>query len=466
MNWRQYAKGVNRMSTNRISRRTFIKSTGAAALALGAAACTTTGVARARRVSPNEKLNIAGIGVGNMGAIDLAYMEDENIVALCDVDWDFAARTFRKYPKAKKYKDFRVMLDKQRDIDAVVIATPDHTHAIATMAAIRRGKHVYCQKPLTHSIYEARKVTEAARESGVVTQMGIQNHEQESHHMFCEWIWDGAIGDVYEVHLWTSRPSPPWSCGMRRPTETPPVPKGLDWDLWLGPALYRPYHPIYHPDAWRGWWDFGCGALGDMGCHFLDPVKRALKLTAPTSVEASYSTHVPNGFSRPEPKNLDTYPRASLVTYRFPAREGFPPLKLMWYDGGLMPPRPEELEDRRRMGNEDGGMLYVGTKGKILANSDSIRLIPESRMKEYKRPPKTLPRSIGHRQEWIQACKGNGKASTNFDYAGPLTETVLLGNVAIRTDKKLHWDSENFRITNVREANEHLHREYREGWVL
>jgi predicted dehydrogenase len=335
------------------------------------------------------------------------------------------------------------------------------------MTAIRHGKHVYCEKPLTYSVYEARKLTEAARDAGVATQMGIQGHASESIRLLCEWIWDGAIGDVYEVHAWT--PHPVWPQGIDRPKETPPVPEALDWDLWLGPAPYRPYHPCYHPALWRGWWDFGTGGLGDMGCHILDHVYWSMKLCPPTSVEASYSQSVPEGITWDKPKNLESYPRASLVTYRFPAREGFPPLKLMWYDGGLVPPRPEELEEGRVMGDQCGGTIYVGTKGKILCGShgaNGARLIPESKMRAYERPPRTLPRSIGHRQEWIRACKGEGTPGANFDYAGPLTETVLLGNIPIRTDERLYWDSENLRITNVQEANNYIRREYRQGWTL
>ena len=416
---------------------------------------------------PSEKLNIAGIGVGGMGASDLRDMESENIVALCDVDSKYAAETFKRYPKARKYKDFRKMLEKQKDIDAVMIATPDHTHAVAAMTAIKMGKHVYCEKPLTYSIYEARKLTQAAREAQVATQMGIQGHASESIRLLCEWIWDGAIGDVYEVHAWT--PHPVWPQGIDRPKETPPVPDTLDWDLWLGPAPYRPYHPCYLPGIWRGWWDFGTGGLGDMGCHILDHVVWSLKLGAPISVESSHSMFVPEGVSWDKPRNLETYPRASIVTYRFGARGSLPPVKLTWYDGGLMPARPEELEDGRKMGDQCGGVIYVGNKGTILCGSHGaagLRLIPEEKMRAYQKPPKTLPRSIGHRREWIQACKGGKAAGANFNYAGPLTETVLLGNIALRTGEKLYWDSENLKVTNVPEANNYIHRQYRKGWSL
>ena len=415
---------------------------------------------------PSEKLNIAGIGVGGMGAADLRGMETENIVALCDVDAERAAETFARYPKAKRYRDFRKMLDKQKDIDAVVVATPDHTHAVAAMTAINMGKHVYCEKPLTYCIDEARKLTEAAKEAGVATQMGIQGHATQSIRLLCEWLWDGAIGDVHEVHAWT--PHPVWPQGIDRPKETPPVPETLAWDLWLGPAPHRPYHPCYLKMLWRGWWDFGTGGLGDMGCHIFDHIVWSLKLGAPLSVEASHSIFVPE-VTWDKPQNTETYPRASIVTYRFAARGDMPALKLVWYDGGLMPPRPEELEDGRQMGDAYGGTLYIGSKGKIICGShgaNSLRIIPEAKMQAYQRPVKTLPRSIGHRKEWIEACKGGQAAGANFDYSGPMTETVLLGNIALRTGEKLRWDSSNMKVTNVPEANNYISREYRQGWSL
>jgi len=418
-------------------------------------------------VAPSDKLNIAGIGVGGQGGGDLSRMEGENIVALCDVDWERAARTFKKYPDVPRYRDFRVMLEKRKDIDAVVVGTPDHVHAVATMAALQLGKHVFCEKPLTHTIYEARLLTKAAREAGVATQMGNQGHAMESIRVLCEWIWDGAIGNVTEVHAWT--PHPVWPQGIGRPAETPPVPDTLSWDLWLGPAPFRPYHPCYHPQLWRGWLDFGTGGLGDMGCHIFDHIIWSLKLGAPASVEASYSQFVPDKMTWDKPKNTETYPRASIVTYKFPAREDFSPLTLMWYDGGLMPPRPEEIPENIKMGDDYGGALYVGDKGMILCGShgaNSLRIWPENRMQEYQRPPKTIPRSLGHYQEWIMACKGGEPAASNFDYAGPMTETVLLGNVAIRTNTKLYWDAENLRFPNHPEADQYLHRQYREGWSL
>ncbi|MBN2412500.1 Gfo/Idh/MocA family oxidoreductase [candidate division KSB1 bacterium] len=420
-----------------------------------------------RFTAPSDKLNIAGIGVGGRGGADLRELETENIVALCDVDWNEAGETFKRYPEAKRYKDFRVMLDKQNDIDAVVVGTPDHVHAVATMAAIKAGKHVYTEKPLTYTVREARLLLEAAREAKVATQMGNQGHAMEEARLLCEWIWDGAIGTVREVHAWT--PHPVWPQGLDRPTDTPPVPDYLDWDLWLGPAPYRPYHPAYLPMLWRGWWDFGTGGLGDMGCHIFDPIFWALKLDYPESVEASCSMFVREGLNWDKEFNTESYPQASIVYYNFPARGDLPPVKLTWYDGGLMPETPEELEPGRKMGDQYGGVLYVGDKGKILTGSHGargVRIIPEKKMQEYKRPPKILPRSIGHHMEWVAACKGGEPAGMNFEKAVPLTETVLLGNIALRTGKRLKWDRENMRFSNDEEANIFLHREYRDGWTL
>jgi len=443
------------MSVNggRLSRRHFI---GAATAAAAFTIVPRSVLGGLRNIPPSEKLNIAGVGIGGRGAGDLDEVGSENIVALCDVDKNYAAGVFKKYPNAKAYTDFRTMLEKEdKNIDAVIIATPDHTHAVITMMAIKMGKHVYCEKPLTHSIYEARMVTQAAREHKVATQMGNQGQASEEHRLVCELISDGAIGQVREVHSWCNRPISPR--GLERPKETPPVPESLNWDLWLGPAPERPYHPSYHPFSWRGWWDFGTGVLGDIGCHQLSPIFKALKLGYPTSVEACSSG-----------VNSETAPLASIVRYQFPARGSLPPVTLTWYDGGLMPARPPELEDGRRFGEADDN-LYVGDKGKMLGH----RLIPESRMKEYKKSPQTLPRSPGHHREWINACKGGPPAGSNFDVAGPLAEVVLLGNIAIRLGQKLYenglklyYDGPNMKITNLPEANQYIRSEYRQGWTL
>lgn len=421
------------------------------------------------RTPPSEKLNIAGVGVGGMGKNNLKNLNDENIVAICDVDEKYAGKVFDEYPQAKKYTDFRKMLEKQKEIDAVVVATPDHTHAVVSMMAMKMGKHVYCQKPLTHSVYEARMLTEAARKYKVATQMGNQGHSGEGVRLICEWIWDGAIGPVREVHAWTNRPV--WPQGIDRPKETPAVPKTLDWDLWLGPAPERPYNPAYLPFNWRAWLDFGTGALGDMACHVLDPVFWSLKLGYPTAVEACHSYEVREMWKRVD--NKETYPSASIVRYEFPARENMPPVKLTWYDGGMLPPQPEELEPGRKMGKDGSGVIFVGDKGKLMCGTygDSPRLIPESKMRDYKRPPKTLPRIEGdvggHEKNWARACKGGEPACSNFDYAGFLTEAVLMGNLAIRNPgQRLDWDGPNMTVTNLPEANEYVRRQYRQGWTL
>ena len=451
------------MNPNKVTRRRFLSGVGIVSAGFIVVPSRVLGLDGSS--SPSEKVNIAGIGIGGQGGQDLIQMKSENIVALCDVDWRHSAGTFKQFPNAKRYKDFRKMLDEQKDIEAVVVGTPDHTHAFASMAAIKMGKHVYCEKPLTHSVWEARQIAQAARQYKVATQMGNQGQASEETRRLCELVWDGAIGPVREAHIWTDRPSNGlfkeyWPQGVERPKEEPPVPETLDWDLWLGPAPLRPYNPAYLPFKWRGWWDFGTGALGDIGCHAFDPVFRALKLGAPLSVQAS-STRV----------NEETFPLASMVTYEFPARGEMPPVKLTWYDGGLRPPRPAELEDGQLMGMFSGsnGRLLVGDKGRILGS----KIVPESRRKEYKEPPPTLPRSIGHYKEWLAACKGGKPGGSNFDWAGPLAETVLLGNVALRvqlredlTRHKLLWDGPNLRFTNLPEANQFLRREYRQGWTL
>jgi predicted dehydrogenase len=351
-------------------------------------------------------------------------------------------------------------------IDAVIVSTPDHHHFHASMAVIRLGKHLYCEKPLTHSIWEARELAKAARDAGVATQMGNQAQADKDTRIIQEFVMDNAIGPIREAHIWTDRPSRGlhgeyWPQGVPRPTDTPAIPDTMAWDLWIGPAPMRPYHPSYAPFNWRGWWDFGTGALGDMGCHYFDPVVRALRLRAPTSVEA-VSTRV----------NEESYPLGSVVTYHFPARGEMPPVTVKWHDGGLRPPRPDVLNDGDVLGAN--GVMLVGDDGVLLTDWDTTwRMFPDERAKEYGTPPQVLARSPGHHEEWLQACKGGPTPGSNFDWAGPLTESVLLGNVALRsqlrddlTRKKLLWDSDKMAFTNHESANQFLRREYRDGWQV
>ena len=451
----------------KISRRKFIEGTAVASAAFTIVPRHVLG--GPGNTPPSDKLNIATIGAGGQGAGNTMQSSTENIVALCDVDDAQAATSYERFPKAKRYHDYRVMLEKQKDIEAVIVATPDHSHAPAAMMAIKLGKHVFVQKPMAHTVYEARKLTEAAKEANVITQMGNQGHSGEGVRLICEWIWDGAIGKVREVVAWTNRPS--WPQGIYRPREIVEVPRTLDWDLWLGPAPFRPYHPAYAPFSWRAWWDFGCGAIGDMACHVLDPVFSALKPGYPSSVEAcSPKICIQRGIRKSTIE--DTGPVASMIHYKFPARKDMPPFELTWYDGGMMPPRPDELEPGRKMGSGYSGVIFIGDKGKLMCHQygDSPRLIPETRMKEYKLPAKTLPRvpggSGGHEQDWIRACKDRKPACSNFDYSGPMTETVLLGNVAIRAGKKLEWDGKNMKAKNAPEADKFINYQYRDGWTL
>lgn len=422
------------------------------------------------KTSPSSKLNIAGIGVGGMGGANLSKCESENIVALADVDDQRAAGSFKKYAGARRYRDFRRMLEKEdKNIDAVVIATPDHTHAVATMMAMQLGKHVFVQKPLAHTVTEVRKLTEAARRYGVQTQMGNQGHSSNSIRDLKEWVATGVVGPIREVYAWSDRPvgGRPWSDFpiMARPKENPPIPKTLDWDLWLGPVRERPYHPIYVPTKWRGWIDFGTGALGDMGCHILDPAYWALDLGAPTSVQATTTHYQPDVIG-------ETYPRAAIVRYTFPARGDNPPVKLTWYDGRLKPPVPEMWDPGRSLGSN--GAILVGEKGVLFHGSHGaggLRIAPKALHESYQRPKKRIRRitgeSGGHEQDWIRACKDGEPASSSFEYGGPMTEMVLLGVLAERVpDHRLEWDSANLRFTNNDKANELLHIDYRTGWTL
>ncbi|UCG56896.1 MAG: Gfo/Idh/MocA family oxidoreductase [Phycisphaerales bacterium] len=426
--------------------------------------------------SPSEKVNVAIIGTGGQGIVNMKQLFNEpdvHIAALSDVnevsDYSMfyyggtaglkpARELVRRHygQSCPTYRDYHQMLDAE-DIDAVLLATPDHSHAAIALAVIAKGKHLYCEKPLCRTVYETRVVTEAARKAGVATQLGNFGHSSEDIRLTCEWIWDGAIGDVHDVHAWTSTGARRWTNLTGRPKERPPVPAGFDWQRWLEPVPERPYHPDYAPVRWRAWWQFGSGTIGDFACHHLDPAFWALKLDKSNtfSVEASSCG-----------TTEETCPSASLIYYHFPARAGMAPVRITWYEGGIMPPRPAELEEGRSLGNH--GILFVGTKGAILGGgwSRSPRIIPETKMRAYKRPAKTLLRVRGHHRNWLDACRGKGRPSTHFDYAGPLTEFTLMGNVAIRAGKKLDFDSKNMNITNVREANEFIKPHYRENWTI
>jgi predicted dehydrogenase len=412
--------------------------------------------------SPNAKLNVACIGVGGRGAGNVSGVSGETIVALCDVDRRNLDKAGEKLPDARKYTDFRRMLDEiGKEIDAVTVSTADHTHAVASVAAIKQGKHVYVEKPMAHDVHEARVMRKLASEKKVATQMGNQGTSGNNLRESVEIIRAGAIGDVKDVHIWTNRPIWPQSPGISaRPKDGPGVPDWLDWDGWLGPAPERPYHPAYHPFKWRGWWDFGTGALGDMACHTANLPFMALRLDAPVSVEAES-----------EPPNPETCPGWAKIVYEFPARDPLPACRVTWYEGkkisGERVLPPEELLQDEKISNS--GCLIVGSKGTLYSPDDyggkSVWL-PKGDFAELPKPAPSLPRSPGHHKEWIDACKGGAPALSNFEYAGPLTEFVLLGNVAIRAGKKLEWDAAALKATNCPEADPFIKREYRKGWTL
>jgi len=440
-----------------VSRREFV---GVAAAAAAFTFVPKRVLGGAGRSSANGKLNIAGIGVGGRGASDIQGCSSENIVALCDADLNRAGGIIKKYPGAKVYRDFRRMLEKERkNVDAVVIGAPDHIHAPAAIMAMKMGKHVYCEKPMAHTIFEARRMTQVAKETGVVTQMGNQGHAGDGLRLYWEYLHDGAIGTVKEVHVWSDRAGTPerawWPQGVTAPQGSEPVPENLDWDLWLGPAKWRPYHSAYAPFKWRGWWDFGCGALGDMAVHNADPAFFALDLDAPIAVEAETSEI-----------NDDTFPKWNIIHYYFAAKGSRPAVKMTWYDGAKLPPRPADLDEGLRLGSN--GILFVGDKGSLLGGSHAgtPRIIPEAKRKEYGKPPKSLPRSPGHHKEWIEACKaGRPKdAKSGFWYAGPFTEALLVGNLAVRLQKRVEWDSKAMRSPNCPEADNYVTKFYRAGF--
>jgi predicted dehydrogenase len=422
---------------------------------------------------PSDKLNIAAVGVGGMGKNYVEGCSSQNIVAIADVDEALAAPVRKLYPAAKAYRDYRVMLEKEKAIDAVIIGTPDHSHAVIAAAAIALKKHVYVAKPMTRTIAEVRTIARAAREAGVATQMSVQSCSTDPAVTTEEWIKAGVVGAVREVHVWTDRPV--WPQGLRRPAEKQRPPRGLDWDLWLGPAAVRPYHSLYHPFNFRGWYDFGTGGLGDMACHTFHIIVKALSLGAPSSVSAS-ATVVREALKPadlPEPTWArsrkaafpETFPSSSITTWDFPARGDLPAVRMHWYDGGLRPPRPVEMAPGRNLAAD--GVLFVGDKGTLYSGfSGGPLFLSAAQQQAISPPPKTLPRTAGHYLEWIEAAKGGKPATCNFEFAAPLTEIALLGVIAQRTGKHLLWDAASMRFTNDENANQLLNPPYRAGWSL
>jgi predicted dehydrogenase len=445
-------------------------------------------------IAPSDKLNIAGIGVGGKGQGDLSSFAKSpkvNIVALCDVDDRQAVTSRKNFPQAPYYKDFRVMLEKEKNnIDAVSISTPDHTHAVATLAAMQLGKHVYTQKPLTHDIYEARILAQAAKKYKVITQMGNQGASGDGVRRMKELYDAGLIGDIIEAQAWTNRPI--WPQGVPKPSGNYDIPSELDWDLWLGTAPEENYNPAYVPFNWRGFWNYGTGALGDMACHIMDPIYRILPVKYPSSAECSIANQW-TGMNT-EANYKDSCPVSSIIHLEYPRTDKKGTLKVSWYDGGLLPKRPEELKPEESFGNWDGGVLFIGTKGKLLADcyGNNPRLLPLSKNESANAVKQTIARvpggTDGHYLQWVNACiegYGKGKTSSPFEYAGPFTESILMGNLAIRSAlymdpavpagwgknkftgrKKLLWDAENMKILNFDEANQFVKREYRGGYSL
>ena len=411
----------------------------------------------------NEKLDIAVIGAGGRGGSNLSSVSSENIVALCDVNANNLEAASRKFPKATTYSDYRKLFDKEKQLDAVVVSTCEHTHAFATMLALKAKKHVYCEKPLTHNIWEARKIRESAAEAKVATQMGIQIHATENYHRVVELIQSGAIGPVSEAHVWVGRAwgwqSPEDAARNKdivnvldRPEKADPIPAGLDWDLWLGPAPERPFNNVYFPGPkWYRWWDFGNGTMSDLGSHWNDLPFWALKLRAPLTIEASGP-----------PPHPEIAPASMSATYEYAARGEMPAVKLTWHQGDSKP----EIWKRGEIPKWDSGALFIGTKGMLLADYGNYKLLPEEKFKDFTAPPQTIPRVKGHHEEWIECCKTGKQPSANFEYSGWLTEANHLGNVAFRAAKKLQWNPEKLEATNAPEAARFIKRTYRKGWNL
>jgi predicted dehydrogenase len=430
----------------RIHRRRFLQETTfwGAGLWLGV-----SGISRGATGSANNRLNIGIIGVAHQGNYDLSNVTSENIVALCDVDDSYLSAAAQKFPAAKTYNDFRRLLD-QSGIDAVVIATPDHTHAVATLAALRSGRHVYCEKPLTRTISECRIVVDTTAKTKLTTQIGTQIHAGSNYRRVVELVRSGAVGAVDEVHVWVNVTYG----GKEIPHDAPPVPAGLHYDLWLGPIPERSYSPEYLPQAWRNWWAFGGGALGDFGCHYMDLPHWALGLRAPVTAEVIEGPAV----------NPESVPPWLIVRYEYPARKEQPPVKLTWYHGGKQPQPPllsSELAEKWK-----SGVLFVGKKGSLLSDYNRHALLPEKQYIGFVPPSPSIPDSIGHHAEWVRSCKTGEPTTCNFDYSGPLTEAVLLGNLAFRAGTKIQWDSPALRAKGCAAADEFIHHHYRAGWKI
>ena len=409
--------------------------------------------------SPSEKLNIAAIGSGGKGFTDLNGCDGENIVALCDPDEKRAERAFKKWPKAPRYKDFRAMLDKEKDIDAVLVSCPDHMHATAAMWAMARGKHVYCQKPLTRTVWEAQQLTAGAAKYGVATQMGNQGYSNAGARECAEIVWSGEIGNVTEVHAWTDRPGTYWPQGPNVEPKTEAVPGHLDWQAWLGASPDRAYSPAYAPRTWRAFPEYGCGAIGDMACHIMGTPNMAMRLslTGPVSVECV----------KKEGPSKYTFPHQTVIRFDFPARGPLPPVKVYWYDSLKSMPKFDGVPPGELIGDKDNnGSLFIGDKGMVTTGcyGERTRLLPDARMKDYKLPAPLLTRSPGHYRDWIRACKGGEAACSNFSVAGPFVQWMLLGVIAMRFEGKLEWDNHAGRFTNNKEANEWLKPVFRKGW--
>ncbi len=447
------------MTTQRINRRSFLKTSAA----IGAAATLSApNILRARNL--NERLNIAMIGIGNRGQRNTGYFEAENIVALCDVNMEKLGLAAKFYPKARQSTDFRRLFDHEKEFDAVVISTPEHTHAFATLPALQLGKHVYCEKPLTYNIEEARIIRMAARNANVVTQMGTQNHANDNYRRVVELIQSETIGEVREVHVWHSRA---WGWHeseqaardandrfivIRTPKESQPIPDGLNWDLWVGPAPARPFHHNYFVGPlWYRWWDFGNGTMSDLGSHLIDLPFWALKLEAPLTVEAR----------GPKP-HFDMAPASMQAIYEYGARGKLPPVKLTWYQGLEKP----QIWKDNGIPQWANGHLFIGDKGMLLSDYNKHVLLPKETFAGFEGPEPFIPRSPGHHEDWVAACKGGAPTMCNFEYSGLLTEANHLGNVAYRSGKKIYWDTKEMRATNAPDAEQYIEREYRKGWKL